>query len=255
MMPAITDLRLKKPERAFHLTLLFSLLLHTAVIAWLSSAGIKRFVKPVKQIEVTYTNVRTRKIVKENVRSQAVEIVRQDQPSRKVELLPKDGAGGAKVLEKVFDIAKTRDRFYYEQKLPEKMISVDPNRKISVPVLQAEKITNPKYIGYNQAVHKKMYETAQQYVDHPDIAEVGDVYFKFILRADGTLAEVRVLTGLSSHNAKLQKLGEDIIRKSQPFPPFPAGLDYPEMPFNMVISFAVAAAPAAGGDLGVSLKE
>lgn len=112
-------------------------------------------------------------------------------------------------------------------------------RVISVPVLTAQKITNPKYIGYNDRLRDKIRNRAYFYIDDPKF-QAGEVYLTFVLSADGTLKDLKVSEERSRANEYLREVGLRSVRESGPFPPFPDELKYPELSFNVIISFEVS---------------
>ncbi len=109
-------------------------------------------------------------------------------------------------------------------------------RKISVPELKSEKINNPIYLDYYQIVRNKIKERAYRNYSRLD---AGEVYLTFVLASDGSLKQIKLVDEKTSAGAYLKDVGLKSIRDSSPFPSFPRDLAYPELSFNVVISFEV----------------
>ena len=107
-------------------------------------------------------------------------------------------------------------------------------RKISLPPIDMERIKNPSYISYYQFVREKIKRAAyQNYTTY----KTGEVYLSFILSSDGYLRQVRLIEEKSSPSEYLREIAMNSIRAASPFPGFPKELNYPQLSFNVVISF------------------
>ncbi len=124
-------------------------------------------------------------------------------------------------------------------KQPIKMPNLVEKRSISLPVLTAQKITNPQYLSYNDRIRDKIRNRAYFYIDDPKF-EAGEVYMTFVVSSDGNLKDLQVINERSRANEYLREVGLRSIRESSPFPAFPPELRYPELSFNVVISFEVS---------------
>ncbi|MCX5712529.1 MAG: TonB family protein [Candidatus Omnitrophica bacterium] len=112
-------------------------------------------------------------------------------------------------------------------------------KKITLPPvgqLDADKINNPSYISYYQVVREKIRRSAFQNYSRSDM---GEVYLSFIISSDGYLRGVRLVDEKSSPSPYLRETALDSIKQASPFPAFPKVLDYPQLSFNVVISFEV----------------
>jgi len=69
--------------------------------------------------------------------------------------------------------------------------------------------------------------------------DTGEVNVVFVVFNDGRLKEARVVEEKSSSNAYLKEISLRSLREASPFPPFPKQLDYPQLSFNVVISFEI----------------
>lgn len=120
-----------------------------------------------------------------------------------------------------------------------KMANLVEKRSITVPVWSSQKITNPQYLSYNDRIRDKIRNRAYFYIDDPKF-EAGDVYMTFVVTSDGVLKDLQVINERSRANEYLRHVGLRSIKESSPFPPFPVELKYPELSFNVVISFEVS---------------
>ena len=102
--------------------------------------------------------------------------------------------------------------------------------------MKSEKINNPVYLDYYQIVRNKIKERAYRNYSRTD---AGEVYLTFVLASDGSLKQIKLVDEKTSGGAYLKDVGLKSIRDSSPFPSFPRDLAYPELSFNVIISFEV----------------
>ncbi|MCB9772556.1 MAG: hypothetical protein H6754_08415 [Candidatus Omnitrophica bacterium] len=124
-------------------------------------------------------------------------------------------------------------------KQPLKMANLIEKRSITVPRVASQKITNPKYVGYNDRIRDKIRNRAYFYIDDPKF-EAGEIYLTFVVTADGNLKDLQIINERSRANDYLRSVGLRSVKESSPFPPFPSDLQYPELSFNVIISFEVS---------------
>jgi TonB family protein len=109
-------------------------------------------------------------------------------------------------------------------------------KKISLPAIEMAKIDNPSYISYYQIVREKIRRSAYQNYTHN---ETGEVYVSFIISNDGYLKDVHLVEEKTTVNDYLKDIALRSIRDASPFPNFPKELDYPQLSFNIIISFEI----------------
>jgi TonB family protein len=109
-------------------------------------------------------------------------------------------------------------------------------KKITLPPIGLDKINNPTYISYYQIVREKIRRAAYQNYNR---AEVGEEYLSFAILSDGSLKEVQLVQEKSSPSAYLREIALRSIKEASAFPNFPKELDYPQLSFNVVISFEI----------------
>jgi outer membrane biosynthesis protein TonB len=109
-------------------------------------------------------------------------------------------------------------------------------KSVSIPLLESEKINNPSYQNYYSLVRSRIKQRA--YFNYAEYY-AGEVYLTFVLYSDGTLKDLKIIEERSSGGPYLRTIGLKSIKEATPFPPFPKTLKYPELTFNVVISFQV----------------
>lgn len=107
-------------------------------------------------------------------------------------------------------------------------------KKITLPAVELDKINNPSYLSYYQIVREKIRRAAYQNYVRTD---TGEVYLSFVISSDGYIKEVRLHEDKSSTSLYLREIALRSIKDASPFPNFPKELDYPQLSFNVVISF------------------
>lgn len=233
-------------NRLFYGSLAVSFAVHAAFITGSSlfTQNIRIFEKSVRTIEVTYD------ALKNDARPQPQSVFKDAQlvkPKEPPVAPPVD----VKVLSRKYDVfssfqsglkemTKSTPRVEFGAKDSPDIKSFGGERKITVPLLQSEKITNPKYLSYTQTIRQRIKQRAYYYADNPGFAS-GEVYLTFVLSSSGTLEGVKIIREKTHSNAYVQNIGTRSIEESAPFPPFPPDLAFPELTFNVVISFELTA--------------
>jgi len=69
--------------------------------------------------------------------------------------------------------------------------------------------------------------------------DTGEVFLSFIISNDGYVRDTNLVEEKSSTNFYLREIALRSIKEASPFPNFPKELDYPQLSFNVVISFEV----------------
>jgi len=109
-------------------------------------------------------------------------------------------------------------------------------KKITLPAIEMAKIDNPSYISYYQIVREKIRRSAYQNYTHN---EIGEVYASFVITNDGYIKDVRLAEEKTMANIYLKNIALKSIKDASPFPNFPKELDYPQLSFNIIISFEI----------------
>lgn len=230
-------------KKLFIIGLLFSFLVHVFIIAFLSLLQSKRiiFPRPIKSIALTYQNLKTRTEEKKETSFKDLKVTRDLKPyqNQKIKVLTKKENIFSMIGKRIRDISKLSGKLRSSQ-TTQKITTLDIGKKIILSPLKAEKITNPKYLTYNddmrETISRNIKQRAYAYVNHPDF-EAGEVYLTFVLENGGMLKQVKVIEDKTFANDYLRDVALRSIKESNPFPPFPKGFDYPEFTFNLLISF------------------
>lgn len=111
-------------------------------------------------------------------------------------------------------------------------------KKISLPAipLDIQKINNQYYMTYYQTVREKIKRAAYQNYIHID---TGEVYMSFVISSDGSLKDAKIHEEKSQGSLYLKETALKSVSEASPFPPFPKELDYPQLTFNVIISFSI----------------
>lgn len=109
-------------------------------------------------------------------------------------------------------------------------------KKVILPPLDIDKIDHPYYISYYQTVREKIRRTAYRNYLRND---TGEVYLSFILSNNGELKEVRLAEDKTKASDYLKEVAVRSIKEASPFPSFPKELNYPQLSFNVIISFQI----------------
>lgn len=109
-------------------------------------------------------------------------------------------------------------------------------KKITVPDVDINKIDNPSYISYYQVVREKIKRAAyQNYTGR----EQGEVAVSFIISNQGELKKLRLMDEKSIRSEYLREIALKSVIDASDFPVFPVDLDYPQLSFNLAITFEV----------------
>lgn len=229
-------------SRLFYGILAVSFFIHAALFmgSSLLTHRIKIFAKPVKPVEVTYETIKEDPGKQPQNSFKEVQIVKSKE-------LPPEFPVDVKVISRKPDIfssmhndlrelTRSAQRVESNEKQMPGIRSLGGERKITVPLLQSEKMTNPKYLGYTQGIRQSIERRAYHYARSSDFAS-GEVYLTFVLTSTGSLGAVKIIPEKTHANAYVQNIGIRSIQESAPFPPFPPDLAFPELTFNVIISF------------------
>ena len=214
----------------FKYALVLSLLIHVVIFAQLSSRASRHLSKTFQNVEITYYNLK--------LQTKEADIRRKDEitkkgPDKNTEVKLDRKAG---VPPPVKDMSKLNDKIAAVNKQPVMFKELQVKHKVLVPPLKSEKINNPLYQSYYQAVRNVIRERA--YANYSQL-DAGEVYLTFVILSSGTVKQVQLIDDKTTANDYLRKISLKSIEEANPFPPFPKELNYPELSFNVAISFEV----------------
>lgn len=219
-------------EDLFFMALLISLSVH------LSVAGGSLFVKgketvkvKTKKMEVLYKAPKKEEPKPQPAKPKPVE----DIPEKVEKVTLQDSLSSVQLVK---DHIQQPDALKVYERVPEKVrtFNMAAKKTVSVPPLQSEKINNPSYANYYSLVRGRIKQRA--YFNYSEYY-AGEVYLTFILTSDGNLKDLQILEDRTTAGQYLRTIGLKSIKEAVPFPPFPVELRYPELTFNVVISFQV----------------
>ena len=115
-----------------------------------------------------------------------------------------------------------------------KTSAIPLKKKISFPALDLNRVNSPTYVSYYQIVREKIKRTAYRNYTGK---ETGEVTLSFVISKDGDLGGLRLSEERSSPSPYLRQVALSSIKEALPFPNFPKDLDYPQLSFNLAITF------------------
>ncbi len=223
-------------DKIFRVTLLISVIVHTAILLQNPDLDLFPSIKKGEKIEVSYVKIREqqKKIPKSARHQKNLDLTRPGKITLKNVLPPVTAE-----KENIFN--KNRDFFTRNVPSLVKPTAIKPDviavkKKITLPPVDIDKINNPSYINYYQLIREKIRRAAYQNYTR---TETGEVYLSFIVYANGQIKETKLLEDKSSANPYLRQVALQSVRDASPFPYFPKELDYPQLSFNVIISFEV----------------
>jgi hypothetical protein len=217
-------------DRIFRIAIIISLVIHLAVFVRFY-VDKKDLLIVKKDPEVSYKIERpARKASESEVLARKVESIA---PNKDVLGVPQPPPSPSS--ENFFkEAGNIEDNFKMFDRKPERIKGAKVTKEVSVPMLKSEKINTPSYVTYYQIVRDRIRERA--YTNYTKLS-VGEVYLTFIIRADGALVALQILPDKTTANKFLEEVGVKSVQEAGPFPPFPQDLNYPELTFNVSISF------------------
>jgi outer membrane biosynthesis protein TonB len=226
-------------NRLFWASMAISLAIHVSVIITLSLTKTKILQTPLKQIEVVYQDIKTQSVKTQQISKDDLKLLqgeKRETPLKKIDVLDKDKEMFSPGEERFQDVSKFKGKLSMDKKEVPRFSTAEMDRKVTVPYLKTEKISNPSYLSYNENLRMRIRERAYTYVNDKAI-ESGEVYLTFLLSSDGEIQGIKILGDKTRANDYLREIAMRSVKESSPFPPFPQGVNYPELTFNLLISF------------------
>ncbi len=219
-------------ENSFKISLIFSLLIHGFLLYKLPHFDTSSLDKSLQQIEVNYYKLQMLKLKTDEVKSDFT----KKPISENFKLIKKED------LPSPANKFKNAPSFLKEfQSAPKKQTVIKPlhlQKKISLPEVKSEKrIKNPKYNSYYEAVRDKIRKCAY---DNYNRYETGEVYLVFVVNNDGSLKDAKIVEEKTQAAGYLKEVALQSLKDASPYPVFPDGLAYPELSFNVIISFEIS---------------
>ena len=223
-------------DRNFQLALIFSLIAHSAIAIKYPALNLLTLAKKPAMVRISYlknppqlTETQKKMLFK---KAAQVKLPAQISTFDKNSLIPPENKENL--------LAGSR------QPLPREHPAVKPaiirpdimavKKKITLPPVDIEKMNNPTYVSYYQFVREKIRRAAYQNYTR---SETGEIYMAFVISSTGILKEVRLVEEKSSLKYYLRETALRSVRDASPFPEFPKDLNYPQLSFNVIISFEI----------------
>ncbi|MFH1655548.1 MAG: TonB family protein [Candidatus Omnitrophota bacterium] len=212
-------------EKTFQIAFWVSILVHAVALYQLPQVNLTIHKSP-KELEVTYQQLK-------NVRSDIKLLTKKleetkDEKRDKIRVV-KTPESQSSLFKDNFLVKKIQAL----QSKP-KLAKVDMQKKKSITSTLESKMENPLYKNYYQKIREKIKKRAyKNYTKY----EEGEVYLSFMITNDGNLKAVKIFKDKSSPNEFLQEITLMSVQDAAPYPKFPADLDFPELSFNVIISF------------------
>ncbi|MDP2938859.1 MAG: hypothetical protein Q8O13_02095 [Candidatus Omnitrophota bacterium] len=216
-------------ENVFRFSLIVSVIIHAFFLYKLPHLNTSSLNKSLQEIEVTYYKLQMLKLKTEDSR-----VAFKKPQEEKVTLLKKENPPSPLLKEAESFFKKNQS----VQKNPMSVKQFSSLKRISVPEVKSDnKIKNPKYNNYYQVIREKVRRYAYgNYTRY----ETGEVYLVFVVLRDGSLKDVRLIEEKTKANSYLKEIALKSIKDASPYPSFPEGLSYPELSFNVIISFEIS---------------
>lgn len=225
-------------DKVFRITFIISLVTHA--IVFLQNQNLSLFSKNKQEpvIEVTYLKTSSPKEEQLKAVNHKVEPLYKLPPKISLDKEAKEPLQNKNNMDDIFKKAAVN---LHQQSPFVKPNLIKPDtiaikKKITLPSLEMDKINNPTYVSYYQLVREKIRRAAYHNYIRTD---TGEVYISFVITNSGSLKEIRLHEDKSSTIEFLKQTALVSIKDASPFPPFPKELDYPQLSFNVIISFEI----------------
>ena len=216
---------------SFEIALIISILIHVLLLYFLPN--IKAFQEQqlrVTEIEVTYEKLPEVQQKKFAALSEKIPLPRNIPDAKDIRLKDK----------KLSSPSLPRPQFKEVKIIPVKPPAFPDislaNKKVTLPEIEQPEIKHPLYLNYYQSVREKIRRYA--YSNYAKLHE-GEVYISFIIDSAGNLKDIKVLEDKSCDNPYLKQISIKSIQDASPYPAFPKDLDYPQLSFNVIISYEI----------------
>ncbi len=219
-------------DKVFQITLLISFLAHSAVL--FASSGLPFHSLPRREAPVEITYVRNKAPEYKKASLPAKEDILKMTSRLAVKNMPPPFISKEEIMQNSASMLSRKTDFV-KPTVPKPDVTA-VKKKINLPPVDLNKIDNPSYLSYYQIVREKIRRSAyQSYIK----TETGEVYLTFLIARNGSLMDVRLNAERSSRSAYLKEVAARSVRTASPFPLFPKELDYPQLSFNVIISFEI----------------
>ncbi|MFH1397637.1 MAG: energy transducer TonB, partial [Candidatus Omnitrophota bacterium] len=221
-------------QKNFQIALMFSLIAHTAVLINYPAFNFPLLPKKPLMVKISY--LKNPPQLTESQKQMLSRRVAQIKLPTRVSAFDKNNLIPPSNKESLLNLNRSK-LFHDKPVIKPAVIRPDiiaVKKKITFPPVDIEKMHNPTYVSYYQFVREKIRKAAYQNYSR---SETGVVYLAFVISSNGILRDVRLIEEKSSVNYYLRETALRSIRDASPFLVFPKELDYPQLSFNVIISF------------------
>jgi outer membrane biosynthesis protein TonB len=222
-------------RKVFHISLLVSVVAHGALLLqnmhWDFSPSAKQ-----EKLEIKYLK-ETKTLVQEPPRKPPLlkrEPLLKLPPQIQLETKLRSLAEKEKIFGRPAKLSPGETNFTRPEFSRPDIISV--KKKITLPPVDLDKIDSPTYVSYYQVVRERIKRAAYQNYSR---LETGEVYLSFVVLPNGMVRELRLAEEKTAASHYLKEVAAKSVKDASPFPDFPKGLDYPQLSFNVIISFEI----------------
>ncbi len=221
-------------NRVFQITFLISVVTHTVILFQYSNPVSIRQAKEQK-LEVSYLkNTEMQKITQKETIQKKEPLLKSASKISLKKIIPPPFIEKEGIFKKENKRLLSESSFVKPAMIRPDIIAV--KKIITFPPVDPNKINNPSYLSYYQIVREKIRRNAYQNYARTD---TGEVYLSFIITSSGELKEMRLGQDKSCPSEYLRSISLKSVGDASPFPNFPAELDYPQLSFNVIISFEI----------------
>ena len=227
---------------SLHIAVIISAIVHGGIVL---SARLNPFPAPdeFKKTELTYLKTEKKAALKLEKRSVKREVNLKNMPASPADINLKEILLDKSNIPRRLSTPFTKDKVFVSRagSLTNKPQLSKPDiiaikKKIALTPLEINKITSPSYISYYQIIREKIRRCAYQNYTSQN---TGEVYLSFVISSNGSLAKAVIIEEKSAPNAYLKETALKSVSDASSFPPFPKDLDYPQLSFNVIISFEI----------------
>ena len=219
-------------NKIFNFALIASLIIHIVALTRLSYSNAHHLTQPLKNIEIAYYALTADGTRADIDKSQEPDIDKE--LKNKTEVFLRKQPDSSPFMK---DISKLVEQFKQHTKQPAAVAAAQKKHVVSVPALKSEEIEIPEYQLYYHDIRNLIRKRALANIDFSRF-DTGDVYLTFIVSSDGILTKIQILNDRTQASEYLRDISLSSVHEAaESFSAFPTDLQYPELPFNVVISF------------------
>ena len=214
-------------NRHFRIALIISLITHATIFFKPPQLTFLPLRRKLNQIQLSYIREKDRPLSSRF--DDKISPLKSSRQASSKELRPVPIVKKEQIFKEVKNIPIKKPDFFRPE-----IIAV--KKKITMPEFPDKKLTDPAYLDYYQTIRERIKRAAYQ--NYTRLVN-GEVYLSFIILNNGQIKDTKINEEKSSLHSYLKEIAEKSIYDASPFPNFPKDLNFPELSFNVIISFEV----------------